>query len=232
MASLMFLGRVRGVRSIFSCKETFLAPVRIAASGRRCMSQEKPISRFPVPIRDTLPQDIQQRMSEVEEKGGFLPNVFKVLAHRPDEFRAFFMYYDALMLKEGNLTKAEKEMIVVATSAANNCTYCVIAHGALLRIYAKNTLLGDQVAANWHYADLTEREKAIIEFAMQVSRSETVKDEHIKALETHGLDSEDAWDIGAIAGLFALSNRMAHLTNMRPNDEFYLLGRIKKDKKE
>ncbi|XP_020611216.1 uncharacterized protein LOC110049735 [Orbicella faveolata] len=163
-------------------------------------------------------------------KSGFLPNVFKVLAHRPDEFRAFFMYYDALMLREGNLTKAEKEMIVVATSSANNCMYCIVAHGALLRIYSKNPLLGDQVAANWQCADLTERERAILQLAMCVSRSETVDDEHLTALEKHGLNREDAWDIGAIAGLFALSNRMAHLTNMRPNDEFYLLGRAKKEK--
>jgi len=142
------------------------------------------------------------------------------------------MYYDALMLREGNLTKAEKEIIVVATSSANNCMYCVVAHGALLRIFSKNPLLGDQVATNWHCADLTEREKAILEFAMRVCRSETVKDEHITALVKHGLNSEDVWDIGAIAGLFALSNRMAHLTNMRPNDEFYLMGRVRKEQKE
>lgn len=220
------------MRSVLPLKGNVLAQIRIAATVKRYISQEKPISRFPVPIMDTLPQDMQERMKGVEEKGGFLPNVFKVLAHRPDEFRAFFMYYDALMLREGNLTKAEKEMIVVATSSANNCMYCVVAHGALLRIYSKNPLLGDQVATNWHCADLTEREKVIIEFAMRVSRSEMIKDEHIKALEKHGLNSEDVWDIGAIAGLFALSNRMAHLTNMRPNDEFYLLGRIKKQNKE
>lgn len=207
-----------------------LAEKFVAAVGNRNMSQEKPISRFPVPNMDTLPEDMQERMKEVEDKGGFLPNVFKVLAHRPDEFRAFFMYYDALMLKEGNLTKAEKEMIVVATSSANSCMYCIVAHGALLRIYSKNPLLGDQITANWHSADLTEREKAIIQFAMRVCRSETIEDEHIAALEKHGLNTEDAWDVGAIAGLFALSNRMAHLTNMRPNEEFYSMGRVKKEK--
>lgn len=140
------------------------------------------------------------------------------------------MYYDALMLREGNLTKAEKELVVVATSSANSCLYCIVAHGALLRIYSKNPLLGDQVTANWHCADLTEREKAIIQFAMCVCRSETIEDEHIAALEKHGLNTEDVWDVGAIAGLFALSNRMAHLTNMQPNEEFYSLGRAKRDK--
>ncbi|XP_067037091.1 uncharacterized protein [Acropora muricata] len=209
-----------------------LTRVCIDRARRKYVTQEKPISRFPVPKMDTLPEDIQARMKEVEEKGGFLPNVFKVLAHRPDEFRAFFLYYDALMVRESNITKAEKEMIVVATSAANNCMYCVVAHGALLRIFSKNPVIGDQVATNWRCADLTERERAILEFAMRVCRSETVQDEHLANLEKHGLSSEDAWDIGAIAGLFALSNRMAHLTNMRPNDEFYLMGRVKYEKKE
>ncbi|XP_068746229.1 uncharacterized protein [Montipora capricornis] len=164
-------------------------------------------------------------MNQVEEQMGLVPNFFKMLAHRPGEFQAFAMYYDALMLREGNLTKAEKEMIVVATSAANNCTFCVVAHGAFLRIMSKNPLLGDQVATNWQCADLSERERAIVEFAMRVCRSETVKDEHLTDLQKHGLDSEDAWDIGAIAGLFALANRMAHLTNVQLNDEFYLMGR-------
>ncbi|XP_068709341.1 uncharacterized protein [Montipora foliosa] len=229
MASRFLFSRAR---EILSLGWNGMARIRVASAGKRFVTQEKPISRFPIPNIDTLPQDMQERMNQVEEKTGFVPNVFKMLGHRPDEFRAFFMYYDALMLREGNLTKAEKEMIVVATSAANNCMYCVVAHGALLRIMSKNPLLGDQVATNWQCADLSERERAILEFAMRVCRSETVKDEHLTDLQKHGLDSEDAWDIGAIAALFALSNRMAHMTNMRPNDEFYLMGRVKYDKKE
>ncbi|XP_078669388.1 uncharacterized protein LOC144910309 isoform X1 [Branchiostoma floridae x Branchiostoma belcheri] len=195
-------------------------------------SDDKAVSRFPIPNRSTLPQDIQDLMDEVEEKSGFLPNVFKALSHRPEEFRAFFKYYDALMAKEtGNLTKADREMIVVATSATNSCLYCVVAHGALLRIYSKKPLLADQVATNWHIADLDARQKAILEFATAVGASKTITEDHFHKLEQHGLDREDAWDIGAIAALFALSNRMAHLTDMRPNDEFYLMGRIPREKK-
>lgn len=164
-------------------------------------------------------------------QAGFLPNVMQCLSHRPDELRAFLNYYDILMLKENNLTKAEKEMIVVATSAANNCMYCVVSHGALTRIYSKNPLLGDQVAINWKAADLTDRQRAILEFATKVGRSETIEDDDFKALEKQGLSQEDGWDIGAIAAFFAMSNRMAHMIDMRPNDEFYLMGRLPREKK-
>ena len=187
------------------------------------------ISRYPVPSLAELPEDIRARIVEVQEKAGFVPNVFVTLAHRPDEFRAFFAYHDALMLKEGGLTKAEREMIVVATSGANDCLYCIVAHGAILRIYAKNRLLADQVAVNYRKADITPRQKAMLAFALKVAlRSSEVDDDDFAALHGHGFSDEDAWDIGAIAAFFALSNRMANLISMRPNDEFYLLGRVPK----
>jgi uncharacterized peroxidase-related enzyme len=192
---------------------------------------DHPISRYAIPKLEELPQDIQERILAVQEKTGFIPNVFLTLAHRPDEFRAFFAYHDALMLKEGGLSKAEREMIVVATSAANDCHYCVIAHGAVLRIYAKNPLIADQVAINYRKADLTPRQKAMLDFAVIVAlRPAEIGDADYLALNEHGFTAEDIWDIGAIAALFALSNRMAHLVDMRPNDEFYLLGRIPKAK--
>lgn len=192
---------------------------------------DHPISRYPVPTLEDLPQDIRERIMAVQEKSGFVPNVFLTLAHRPDEFRAFFAYHDALMLKEGGLTKAEREMIVVATSAANECHYCVVAHGAILRIYAKNPLLADQVAINYRKADITPRQKAMLDFALVVALSPAeLQEEDYAGLREHGFSEEDIWDIGAIAGFFALSNRMAHLINMRPNDEFYLMGRIPKSK--
>jgi uncharacterized peroxidase-related enzyme len=163
----------------------------------------------------------------VQEKSGFIPNVFLVLAHRPDEFRAFFAYHDALMERPGNLTKAEREMIVVATSGANECLYCVVAHGAILRIRAKNSMIADQVATNYRKSDITLRQKAMLDFAMKVSRDAgKLSEADFEALRAHGFTDEDAWDIGAIAALFALSNRMANLTNMRPNDEFYPMGRL------
>ena len=184
------------------------------------------ISRYPVPKLEQLPEDIRSRMLEVQEKAGFVPNVFLALAHRPDEFRAFFAYHDALMEKPGGLTKAEREMIVVATSGANQCLYCVVAHGAILRIRAKNPLVADQVATNYRKADITPRQKAMLDFAMKVSRdAERLSEADFAALKEHGFTEEDAWDIGAIAAFFALSNRMANLTNMRPNDEFYAMGR-------
>ena len=189
------------------------------------------ISRFPVSKLEDLPDDIRDRLLAVQEKSGFIPNVFLVLAHRPEEFRAFFAFHDALMEKEGGLTKAEREMIVVATSNANQCQYCVVAHGAILRIRAKNPLLADQVAVNYRKADITPRQKAILDFAMKVSRDAGSIDEaDFAALREHGFTDEDAWDIGAVAAFFALSNRMANLTGMRPNDEFYLLGRVGKGK--
>ena len=192
---------------------------------------ERPISRFPVPALESLPDDVRARIVEVQEKSGFVPNVFLALAHRPDEFRAFFAYHDALMLKPSGLTKGDKEMIVVATSGANDCLYCVVAHGALLRIYEKNPLLADQVAVNYRKADITPRQKAMLDFAMKVCLdSAAVGDADYAALHEHGFDDEDAWDIAAITALFGLSNRMANATSMRPNDEFYLLGRVPKSK--
>jgi 4-carboxymuconolactone decarboxylase len=189
-------------------------------------SSQTPISRFPVPELDTLPDDIKERLLAVQEKSGFIPNVFLVLAHRPDEFRAFFAYHDALMNKPGNLSKAEREMIVVATSGANQCQYCVIAHGAILRVRAKDPLIADQVAINYRKADITERQKAMLDFALKVCVSAyEVSADDIEGLKAHGFTEEDIWDIAAITAFFALSNRMANVTNMRANAEFYTLGR-------
>ena len=187
--------------------------------------------RFPIPALDGLPEDIRDKIVAVQEKSGFVPNVFLKLARRPDEFRAFFAYHDALMLRENKLSKADKEMIVVATSAANDCLYCVVAHGAILRIYAKDALIADQVATNYRKARITPRQRAMLDFAMKVALdSATIGDADFAALAQHGFEAEDAWDIGAIAAFFALSNRMANLSAMRPNDEFYLMGRIPKAK--
>jgi len=187
------------------------------------------ISRFPVPTLDELPADIRERILEVQAKAGFVPNVFLVLAHRPDEFRAFFAYHDAVMLKDGNLSKAEREMIVVATSGANDCLYCVVAHGAILRIYEKNPLIADQVAVNHRKADLTPRRRAMLDFALKVAlHSSALDDGDYARLREHGFTDEDAWDIAAIAAFFAMSNRLANMSGMRPNDEFYLLGRVAK----
>lgn len=184
------------------------------------------VSRYPIPTLDELPDDVRARVVEVERKAGFIPNVFLALAHRPAEFRAFFDYHDALMLKDGGLSKAEREMIVVTTSAANDCHYCVIAHGALLRIYAKNPLIADQVAVNHRKADVSPRQRAMLDFAVKVAlHAQEVDESDRTRLREHGFSDEDIWDIGAIAAFFALSNRMAHLTDMRPNDEFYDMGR-------
>jgi 4-carboxymuconolactone decarboxylase len=184
------------------------------------------ISRFPVPELADLPDDIRERILAVQEKSGFIPNVFLVLAHRPDEFRAFFAYHDALMEKPGNLTKAEREMIVVATSGLNQCQYCVVAHGAILRIRAKDPLIADQVAVNYRKADITERQKVMLDFAVRVSASaHEVSEADLDALTSHGFTEDDVWDIAAISAFFALSNRMANVTNMRPNPEFYAMGR-------
>ena len=185
-----------------------------------------PISRIPVPKLAELPADVRTRIETVQEKSGFIPNVFLVLAHRPDEFRAFMAYHDALMDKPGGLTKAEREMIVVATSAANQCQYCVMAHGAILRIRAKNPLIADQVAINYLKADITAKQRAMLDFAMQVAlESASVDDNDIATLEAQGFSKEDVWDIAAIAAFFAMSNRMANVTGMRPNEEFYKMGR-------
>jgi len=187
-----------------------------------------PLSRFPVPQLADLPEDIRQIILAVQEKAGFVPNVFLTLAHRPAEFRAFFAYHDALMLKEGgSLTKADREMIVTATSARNHCLYCVVAHGALLRIYSKNTLVADQVAVNHLKADITPRQKAMLDFALKVClASSEVGESDYAALREHGFDDEDIWDIAAITAFFGLSNRMANVISMRPNDEFFLMGRV------
>jgi len=185
-----------------------------------------PISRYPVPELDTLPEDLRTRILGVQEKAGFVPNVFLALAHRPDECRAFFDYHDALMLRPSGLTKGEKEMIVVATSGANGCLYCVVAHGAILRIYEKNPLIADQVAVNHRKADLTPRQKAMLDFALKVCLDSAALGEGDYAtLHAHGFSDEDIWDIGGITAFFGLSNRMANLIGMRPNDEFFLMGR-------
>ncbi|MBI5923045.1 MAG: peroxidase-related enzyme [Betaproteobacteria bacterium] len=184
------------------------------------------ISRFPVPELADLPDDIRTRILAVQEKSGFVPNVFLALAHRPAEFRAFFAYHDALMEKESGLTKAEREMIVVATSNANQCQYCVVAHGAILRIRAKNPLVADQVAVNYRKADITPRQRAMLDFAMKVSQqSYAIGDDDYATLRAHGFSDEDIWDIGGVSAFFGLSNRMANMISMRANDEFYLLGR-------
>ena len=188
--------------------------------------QDRPAGRFPVPQLADMPEDIRRRIEAVQEKSGFVPNVFLVLAARPDEFRAFFAYHDALMEKPGRLTKAEREMIVVATSSANQCQYCVIAHGAILRIRAKNPLIADQIAANYRKADITPRQKAMLDFATKVGQAAHLTgEEDFAALEAHGFDQEEMWDIAAIAAFFGMSNRIANVTNMRPNPEFYAMGR-------
>ena len=189
------------------------------------------ISRYPVPALEDLPEDIRSRILAVQEKSGFVPNVFLAYAHRPDEFRAFFAYHDALMEKDSGLTKAEREMIVVATSGANNCLYCVVAHGAILRIRVKNPLIADQVSINYREADITARQRAMLDFAMKIALdARNTADEDLDALRGHGFSDEDIWDIAAVAAFFALSNRMANFTSMRPNDEFYLMGRLPKEK--
>ena len=187
---------------------------------------EKPISRFPIPSLEQIPEDLRNRILEIQKKTGFVPNVFLTLAHRPEELRAFMAYHDTLMDGDSGLSKAEREMIVVATSALNDCQYCVIAHGAILRIRARNPLISDQVAINYQKADLTTREDAMIEFALKVaSSSGALSDEDIAKVRAQGFSMEDVWDIGAITAFFALSNRMANLTSMRPNDEFFSMAR-------
>lgn len=187
---------------------------------------DQPISRYPVPAINDLPDDIKDMVMAVQEKAGFVPNVFLALAHRPDEFRAFFSYHDALMERNSGLSKAEREMIVVATSNDNNCLYCVIAHGAVLRIRAKNSLIADQVAVNYRKADITPRQTAMLDFAMKVSNdAASINDADFETLRDHEFSDEDAWDIAAITAFFGLSNRMANVISMRPNDEFYMMGR-------
>ena len=190
---------------------------------------EQPISRFPPPELAELPQDIRERIAAVQEKSGFVPNVFLALARRPDEFRAFFAYHDALMERPGTLSKAEREMIVVATSGVNQCQYCVVAHGAILRIRAKNPFVADQVAINHRKADLEPRQKAMLDFAVKVAeRSHAIDEKDYEELKSHGFSDDDAWDIAAIAAMFAMSNRLANAFSIRPNDEFYAMGRERK----
>jgi len=188
------------------------------------------MNRYPLPDLNALPEDIRAKVMEVQEKAGFIPNVFLALARRPAEWRAFFAYHDALMLKEdGHLTKGDREMIVTTTSAANNCLYCVVAHGAILRIYEKKPLVADQVAVNYLKADITPRQKAMLDFAMKVCQhSDQIQDQDFAALHAYGFDDEDIWDIAAITAFFGLSNRMASFSNMMPNPEFYVMGRIPK----
>jgi uncharacterized peroxidase-related enzyme len=189
-------------------------------------------SRYPIPALDQVPADIREKILAVQDKAGFVPNVFLTFAHRPDEFRAFFAYHDALLLRDtglSGLTKGEKEMIIVATSGANGCLYCVVAHGAILRIYEKNPMIADQLATNYLKADITPRQKAMLGFAMKVcNASYAITDDDFAQLHEHGWNDEDAWDIAGITALFGLSNRMANVTSMRPNDEFYLMGRVPK----
>lgn len=193
---------------------------------------EQAISRFPIPDINELPEDIRQQILAVEEKAGFIPNIFLALAHRPDEFRAFFAYHDALMEKPGGLSKAEREMIVVATSARNQCLYCVVAHGAILRIREKNPILADQITSNYRNADISPRQKLMLDFALKVSQTaHEVAEQDFQLLRKAGFSDEDIWDIGAITALFALSNRMANMADIRPNKEFYSMGRAENNKK-
>ena len=196
------------------------------------------MTRYPAPELKDLPEDIRAKVLEVQEKAGFVPNVFLALARRPAEWRAFFAYHDALMLKDegsnpaGSLTKGEREMIVTTTSAANSCLYCVVAHGAILRIYEKKPLVADQVAVNYRKADITPRQRAMLDFAMKVClQSDRIEDADFEVLRAHGFDDEDAWDIAAITAFFGLSNRMASFSGMQPNPEFYLMGRVPKSAK-
>jgi uncharacterized peroxidase-related enzyme len=196
------------------------------------LAMTTPISRYPVPELKDLPEDLRERILDVQAKAGFVPNVFLALAHRPAEWRAFMAYHDALLIKDtGSLSKGDREMIIVATSAANQCLYCVVAHGAILRIYEKKPLLADQVAVNHRKADITPRQRAMLDFAMKVcTASHTVEEADFAALREHGFSDEDAWDIAAIAAFFAMSNRIASAFSLRPNEEFYLLGRLPRDK--
>jgi uncharacterized peroxidase-related enzyme len=191
-----------------------------------------PISRFPVPEIKDIPEDLRARMLGVQEKAGFIPNVFLTLAHRPDECRAFFAYHDALMLKETPaLNKADREMIVVATSGANDCVYCVVAHGAILRVYTKNPRISDQVAINHRKAEITPKQRAMLDFALKVClHSNEIDEPDFAALREHGFTEDDIWDIGSITAFFGMSNRLANMSSMRPNDEFYLMGRVPRAK--
>lgn len=196
------------------------------------MSTSQPVSSFPIPELDALPDDIRARISAVQDKAGFIPNVFIALAWRPAEFRAFFDYHDALMEREAcSLSKAEREMIVVATSAANDCHYCVIAHGAILRIYAKDPFISDFLASNYRHAPISDRQRVMLDFAVKTAvNSQSISKADFQTLYDAGFDDDAIWDIGSIAAFFGLSNRLAHLMELRPNDEFYLMGRVPREK--
>ena len=195
------------------------------------MTEAIPISRFPVPKLEEMPADLRERIEKVAEKTGFIPNVFLALAHRPDEWRAFFAYQDAVMEREGGLSKADRELIVVATSGANQCPYCVVAHGAIARIRSKNPRIADQVAVHHHSAELTDRQKLMLDFALKLAVAPAeVEDEDFEVLREAGFSDDEIWDIGSTTSLFALSNRLAHLSAMRPNEEFYLMGRVPREK--
>lgn len=202
----------------------------VHTTKKKSCSSTVDFSRFPVPDVETLDDDLKQLIVETKEKSGFAPNVFTALSYRPEELRCFINYYGVVMEPRGNLTKADKEMIIVATSSENNCLYCIIAHCALHRIFSKDPYLADQLAANWKSASIDERQRAILEFAMDVCQCKPLSEERFENLYKHGLTKDDAWDIGAVASLFALSNRMAYLMNLKPNPEFYLMGRVKKEK--
>jgi uncharacterized peroxidase-related enzyme len=201
-------------------------PTTPRAAAPSSAAPAHPISRFAVPDLDQLPDDIREAIQKVAEKSGFVPNVFLALAHRPAEFRAFFAYHDALMDKDQGLTKAERELIVVATSGLNRCQYCVVAHGAILRIRARNPLIADQVAVNWRKADLTDRQRAMLVYAEKIALdAQSVTGDDHEALRAAGFDADEIWDIGAIAAFFGMSNRLVNAADIRPNDEFYMMGR-------
>ena len=188
------------------------------------------VSRFPVVAVDDLPLDLRERALQMQERTGFVPNVVLALAHRPDELRAFLAYHDAVMEREGGLTPAEREMVVVATSAARSCTYCVVAHGAILRVRAKDPLLPDLLSANWRTAPVTARQAAMLRYAVTLSTTpELVTDDDLAELRRHGFSDDDIWDIGAVTALFALSNRLAHAMDLQPNGQFHLLGRLPRE---
>lgn len=193
--------------------------------------QKTEFSRFPVPDMERLPEDLRARVMDIAAKTGFMPNVFSGLAYRPDELRAFFSYYDIVMQERGNLTLVDKELIIVATSGMNRCLYCIVAHSALHRIYSKNPLLADQLSANWKSADIDDRQRAILEFAMDLKDCIQLSEARFDDLKKHGLTLDDAWDIGSVVSFFALSNRMAYMMNLKPNPEFHLMGRAKREEK-
>lgn len=191
------------------------------------MSQDSPISRFSIPSLEELPQDVRERIEAVADKSGFVPNIFVALARRPAEFRAFFAYHDAVIEGESGLSKAEKEMIIVATSAARSCVYCVVAHAAILRIRAKDSHIADLVATNYRQAPITDRQRAMLDYAVKLSLTpEEITEADHERLRKAGFDVEDIWDISSITAMFAMSNRLAHAMALQPNDEFYLMGRV------